>query len=114
MLNRRLLSLMGLRPTGDFGPWTFYTSKAGLPVWFVKAPPTAPPTARQRYIRTKMTIFARQWKLLSKETRSNWERATKLTGVKMNGYNLYQWWRWHVDRGVLETIERQSGINLVS
>ncbi len=113
MLNRKLLSLFGLRPTGDFGPWTFYTSKAGLPVWFVKAPPTSPPTERQSFIRWKLGIFGSDWTHLPNETKKNWETATKRTGLKMTGYNLWQWWHWHSNINVMRTIERQSGVTLV-
>jgi len=104
---------MGLRPTGDFGPWTFYTDKRGTPVWFIKAPPTSPPTARQLFVRAKLGDFARHWTQQTKQTKMNWERATKRTSLKMTGYNLFQWWLWHNKRKVIETIERQSGIQLL-
>lgn len=105
---------MGFRPTGDLGPWTFYTDKRGTPVWFIKAPPTKPPTDRQLHIQGMMAEFARNWTSLPKETKMNWERASKRTSLKLTGYNLYQWWRWRKNRRVIETIEKQSGITLVS
>lgn len=114
MLNRKILSLFGLRPTGDFGPWTFYTNKQGIPVWFIKAPPTSPPTARQLFVRAKLSEFARYWTSLEEQTKIDWETAAKRAGLGMTGYNLFQWWCWHVDRAVLKTIERQSGIILIS
>lgn len=112
LLNRRLLSLFGLRPTGDFGPWTFYTNKQGIPVWFIKAPPTSPPTARQLFVQSRLTIFAQYWTAQTAETKMKWERASKKAGLGMTGYNLWQWWWWHKNRTVLTTIERQSGVEL--
>jgi len=113
MLNRTLLSYFGLRPTGDFGPWTFYTNKQGIPVWFIKAPPTKPPTARQIFVRTKLGDFARHWAAQTAAFKAKWERATKLAGLRMTGYNLFQWWLWHNDRTVITTIERQTNIQLL-
>lgn len=114
MLNRRILSFFGLRPTGDFGPWTFYTNKQGIPVWFIKSPPEKPPTARQIFVRTKLADFARSWTFLTKQDKINWEKASKRPNLRMTGYNLFQWWRWHGNRTVMKTIERQSGEQLLS
>jgi len=113
MLNRTLLSYFGLRPTGDFGPWTFYTNKQGIPVWFLKAPPTKPPTGRQRYLQVRMRDIANAWIRQTEQTKINWEKASKRAGLGMTGYNLWQWWFWIRDRKKLATVERQSGIDLL-
>lgn len=114
MINERLLSYFGIGPTGDFGPLTFYTAKNKKPVWFAKAPPKTPPTARQLFVRGRLGYIGRHWSTLSKETKAKWELASKRAHLRMTGYDLFQWWHWHNDRNVIATIEHQSGIQLLA
>ncbi len=105
-------NLIGFNPTGDLGPFTIYTAKNRKPVWYIKAPPTAPPTARQSFIRSRMAQHAAFWARQSLEFKAAWELASKNAQLRMNGYALYQWWLWHSDRAKLRTIEHQSGVTL--
>ncbi len=106
--------MMGWNPTGDFGPLTMYTAKNKKPVMFLKAPPTKPPTARQRYVRDRMAYYAAWWSQQPVEVKALWELTSKKAHLTMTGYNLWQWWYWHGDRAVLDTIQRQSGVTLPS
>lgn len=114
MINRKLLSYFGLSPTGDFGPFTFYTAKNKKPVWFVKAPPTKPPTDRQLYQRYFFSTIALMWKNLEEDVRANWETASKRAHLRMTGYNLFVWYQAHRDDRIIETIEHQSGVQLLT
>ena len=105
-------NILGFNPTGDFGPFTIYTAKNGKPVWYIKAPPTAPPTARQRYVRERIAQHAAFWNTQSTEFKALWELASKRARLRMNGYGLFQWWLWHSDRKKLDTIQQQSDVTL--
>ncbi len=104
--------MMGWNPTGDFGPLTMYTAKNKKPVMFLKAPPTKPPTTRQRIVRDRMGYYAAWWSKQSLEVKAQWELTSKRAHLRMTGYNLFQWWSWHRDRQVLATIQRQANVNL--
>ena len=104
--------MMGINPTGDFGPLTIYTAKNKKPVQFLKAPPTSPATARQRYVRDRMGYYAAWWTAQSAETKAAWQAAATAAHTRMTGYNLWQWWYWHRDAGVLATIQRQANVTL--
>lgn len=112
MINPKLFNFFGWNPTGDFGPWTIYTAKNKKPVMFIKAPPTKPPTYRQQYHRAQWTAFARSWKHMAKQERKLWELATKRASLYLTGYNLFVWWRTTHDTATLESIIRQSGVEI--
>ncbi len=90
-------NMMGFNPTGDFGPFTIYTAKNRKPISYIKAPPTAPPTARQVFVRERLKDIATWWAAQTKETKDLWERVSKKARLRMSGYALFQWWHWHHD-----------------
>jgi len=112
MINPAIFNLWGWNPTGDFGPLTIYTAKNKKPVFFLKAPPTKPATARQRFVRDRFGYHAAWWSQQTKTVKDLWERAAKKAHLRMTGYNLWQWWHWHRDRAVLDTIQRQANVDL--
>lgn len=114
MINPKLFNFFGWNPTGDFGPWTMYTAKNKKPVMFIKAPPTSPPTPRQQFQRSMFSYIARYWSSLPKETKQTWELAAKRAHLRCTGYNLFVWYHFHNDRNVIQTIERQSGVQLIT
>jgi len=107
-------NVMGFNPTGDLGPFTVYTAKNRKPVFYIKAPPTRPATARQRFNRLRIEDTARWWRQQTPEVRTLWELASKRANLRMCGYALFQWWNWHHDEKKLQTIMRQSGIQLTT
>jgi len=109
----RPLSLLGLRPTGDLGPLTAYTSKRGKKVWFLKAPPLKPASPRQIAQRTKIKLVARLWQSLTQEQRDNWRQAERRGSLRITGYNLFAWYQLGGDPNVIHTIERQTDTNLI-
>lgn len=88
-----LWHMMGLRPTGDIGPFTFYTSKRNQFVFFPKAPPLNPPSYLQTVQRNRFRLCAKVWQNLPELERLNWERVTKLAKLTINGYNLFVWYQ---------------------
>jgi len=110
----KTLNLLGLRPTGDLGPLTGYTSKRGKPVWFLKAPPTSPPTGWQIHQRNLFRQIARHWRELPADVRADWQEAARLAHLNITGYNLFVYFHTSRDRDAIATIEHQTGIQLLT
>ena len=110
----RTLSLLGLRPTGDLGPLTSYTSKRGIKVWFLKAPPLKPPSPRQLAQRAKFKVVARLWRAIGEAQRQQWRSAERRGRLVITGYNLFLWYHLGGDPNVIRTIERQTNTTLIS
>lgn len=108
-----VLSLLGLRPTGDLGGLTCYTSKRGKIVWFIKAPPTCPPSDWQSSQRNKFRFVAQAWNALPAATREQWHQAEVLSPLSITGYNLFVYWSLTGDDAAIATIERQTGTTLL-
>lgn len=105
-------SIFGFAPTGDCGPFTYYRKSRGTIVFFPRSPPKEPPTDRQIAQRNRFRAAAIAWRLLDPQCRRNWEQATKLLSLKLNGFNLFVWYYTKGDDQTLATIERQSGLDL--
>ncbi len=108
-----LFNFWGWNTQGDFGPYTFYTSKRKGLVFFLRAPPKEKPSVWQTHQRTIWKQIADLWTNTTEENRTNWEKASKKLRLSITGYNLWMWYHCHADRKIIETIERQSGITLL-
>lgn len=84
--------MLGFRPTGDLGPYTFYTSKRNKIVIFPKAPPLNPPTYHQIVQRNRFRLAAKAWQTLPDNEQQNWEAVSKTAKLTINGYNLFVWY----------------------
>lgn len=111
---QKLFTLLGLQPTGDLGPLTGYTSKRGKPVWFLKAPPTKPPTGWQIHQRNLFRLCARHWSRMLPQDRKAWLDAARLAHLNITGYNLFVYYHLTKDRAAIATVEQQSGIPLLT
>ena len=87
-----IYSVLGLRPTGDLGPYTFYTSARNRVVIFPKAPPLNPPSYLQTVQRNRFRLAAKSWQALPDIEQKNWERISKTAKLTINGYNLFVWY----------------------
>ena len=108
-----ILCLLGWNPTGDLGPLTGYTTKRGKVVWFLKAPPTCPPTDWQVHQRNKFRLVAAAWKGLSAAAREQWHLAEVRGRLNITGYNLFAYWSLSKDDAAIHTIERQTATTLI-
>jgi len=108
-----LFQFLGWNTQGDLGPYTFYTSKRGALVFFIKAPPTCPPSILQTRQRMKFKALASYWKSITQVDRDNWEFATKKIKLNLTGYNLFTWYHTVGDRPTLATIERLANVTLI-
>jgi hypothetical protein len=80
---------LGLYPHGDFGPWTFYTSRRRKVIRFPRAPPTKPPTYLQRRQRRTFTAIATCWMAATEPQRQWWRDLAQLNRVAITPYNLF-------------------------
>lgn len=108
-----ILSLLGWNPTGDLGPLTGYTSKRGKIVWFLKAPPTCPPSDWQIRQRNKFRLVAMAWQAMTDADRQQWHLAEIRGRLTITGYNLYVYWSLSHDDEAIRTIQRQTGTTLI-
>lgn len=109
-----LLFLLGFSTQGDLGPLTFYTNQRGTLVFYAKAPPLNPPSTLQKIFRQRWASIAMVWRSLTPQEKTNWETAVKRCSLCVTGYNLFVFWQSTQDDSYVKTIERQSGINLIS
>lgn len=106
-------SFIGLRPTGDIGGFTVYTSKKGRVVWFPKSPPKTPFTRLQLRHMKHFEFAARAWQRQTQEVRNAWNLAARRAHLYLSGYTLWTYWQTTRKRQTIRTIERQSGIHLL-
>lgn len=108
----KLFNVMGFNATGDLGGFTLYTNKKGKLVWFIKAPPTTPPTYYQDIKRNYFRRAAAAWARMPDELKKRWEQVTKRLSLRLTGYDLWVFWYTCSDDLALRTLQRQSEINL--
>ena len=106
----KLFSLMGWNATGDLGGLTFYTNKRGKLTYFLKAPPTTPPTFWQLRNQNNFRLAAQLWEGLDPKVRDLWELATKRLSLRITGYNLWIHFITTWDVHAIDTIFRQAKI----
>jgi hypothetical protein len=102
-------TFLGLKIQGDLGPFTCYTSKRGRVVWYLKAPPTTPPTDTQIAQRNAFRYAAAAWNAFAAEERAQWETAAKRACLRITGYDLCTYYFLTEDNATLETLEHQTG-----
>lgn len=111
--DERALSFLGFRPTGDLADLTCYTSKRRKVVWFLKAPPTKPPTIHQQSQRNAFRMVALAWQGMTEAQRQQWSLAEKRGCLSITAYNLFTWWCLRADANPIRTIERQTNTTLI-
>lgn len=105
---------MGFNATGDLGALTMYTTVRGNMVAFPKSPPLNPPSQLQTQMRNFYRLAASAWRGLTPQDRDAWSNAARRASLRITGYNLFIYWQRTKDVATLKTIERQSGITLIS
>lgn len=114
LLRPSLLNYLGWNTQGDLGPYTFYTTKRKKTVWFLKAPPTCPPSWLQTHNRYKFKLVAEYWHRHTAAEQTDWELASKRLNLSITGYNLFTWFYTIGDRTTLATIERLANLTLIA
>lgn len=112
VLDRSILPILGLRPTGDLGPITIYTSRRKKPVCFPRTTPKQPQTPLQRWQRARYKQAAAAWSHLPPTDRDLWTTAARTANLHISGYNLWTWHRTHPESRAIHTIERHANTTL--
>ncbi len=110
----QLYHLIGFNPTGDLGPFTFYTKANGTVVWFLKAPPKTPPTPWQLRNMELWTVAAAEWRSMNPTLKAAWHQVQRLAHLGITSYNLWIWFFCTNNRPAIRTIEHQTGLTLLS
>lgn len=108
-----LFNYLGFNKQGDLSGLTCYTSRRNQVVWFPKSPPLRPPSTEQIQQRNRFRLVAQLWRAQSQVARSNWRRAAKAAALRITGYNFFTYWQLSSDTSAVQTVERQTGINLL-
>jgi len=107
-----LFRFLGWNTQGDLGPYTFYTNKRRALIWFVKAPPTKPPSWKQRLQRARFTFAALLWSQLAPEQRAAWATATQRAHLKVTPLNFFMYVHLRHDYAAARTVAHQAGVQL--
>jgi len=84
-----IFRFLAIRPTGDLGPVTFYTTRRGRLVVYPSSPARKPPSRWQIIMRDLWTSAARAWTELTPTARQRWEALAHTCGLRITGYNLW-------------------------
>ena len=113
LLGPSLYHMLGFRPTGDLGPYTFYTSQRNAIVFFPKAPPLNPPSYLQTVQRNRFRRAAKSWQALPEIERQNWELVAQTAKLTITGYNLFVWYSLRDGRSTVQAFADRYGIQLL-
>ena len=108
-----IFQLIGVLTNGDLGPYTFYTSSRKRLVIFPKAYPKDPATYHQTLYRNRWRHAAARWHSLTAECRLRWKVMGKRANLTISGYNLYTFYILGKGTKTVETIQRQTGMNVI-
>jgi hypothetical protein len=108
----QLVKCMGLRITGDCGPYTFYKSKRGDTVWYPRSPPEGPSSPDQIRWQSLWKNASAAWHALGVAGKRKWIEAARKAYCRDNGYCLFMSQYLRPDLGWKRTLERQTGITL--
>jgi hypothetical protein len=106
------LAVWGMGLYGDIGGITLYTDRFGRHVSYPVAPPKEPPSPLQIAHRNRFRLAVTNWKALDQATRADWEALSKAAWLMMTGHNLWVLLSLNPDPAALNTLCRQTGINV--
>lgn len=107
-------TLLGLIVSGDLGPSTIYTDRAGRKVEFPKAPPTKPPSPGQQFQRDRFRQAQANYMALTPAEKHDWEQLTLRTALSLTGQNLYISVSMKGSYDFLQTVQRQARVTVAN
>lgn len=113
-LSPSIFQFMGYLTNGDFADLTFYTSQRHRLVFFLKTWPKDPPTYNQTLNRNRWRHAAIRWRALDQAVRDDWFEIARRVNATVTGFNLYMYYILNKNVRTIETLERQSGINIIA
>jgi hypothetical protein len=108
------LPLCGWQTQGDVAGFTIYTSRKKRLVWFPIAPPKKFASVGQRIQRERFVQVSFLWQALTDTQKQNWMNAATKARLRIHGYNLFVYYQTTKDEGAIRTIERNTGITLLT
>jgi len=109
-----IFQVLGYNTNGDAGPYTFYTSHRKKLVFFPKTWPKDPATYHQKLNRDKWRHAASRWQGLGPPGKTEWNRLAKANNLTISGYNLFLFYILGKGTQVVETCQRNTGINVIA
>lgn len=104
----------GLVTNGDLGPYTFYRSKRGRLVVFLKTWPADPATYHQQINRNRWRHAATRWRGLGADTRKLWKILATAANLSISGYNLYMHYITGHGTETVKTCQRLTNIDVIT
>lgn len=105
-------SLLGIYVSGDLGGLTIYTTKHGKKVWYQEAPALKPASAMQQAQRDRFASAQAEWKSLSPSIKADLEALVNKASLCLTGQNLWIRVAIRHEAETLNTLMRQTGINV--
>jgi len=109
-----LFQYIGILTNGDLADYTIYTSQRKRLVFFLKTWPKDPATYCQTLNRNRWRHAAVRWRSLPADVRRDWMTIAKRINATVTGYNLFMYYMLNKNIHTIETLERQSGINIIA
>jgi len=110
---RSLFTFFGFVIWGDIADLTAYRNRKGKFVLFAKTWPHKPPSPAQLAQRQRITNAAAGWRALSPATRQQWHLAARRASLCAHGYHVFVHWHLTGDDLAIQTLERQTGTELL-
>jgi len=108
----QIVPWLGWSTTGDFGPWTTYTSpKQGI-VIFLKASLKDAASPAQIAHRNRWRTAVANWHAATPDERARWMLAARRCQIPFNGIALWIHFSYSQDADALATLRRQSKLAL--
>ncbi len=113
-LSRQQIQLvMGFSATGDFGPFTAWTTRKGKIALALKAWLKDPESPSQAAHRARFRAAMQDWNRLTPEAKQNWQTVCRRLNLIVTGTSLWTHWHMSGDDDGIRTVEDQSGIQLL-
>jgi len=105
-------SVIAATVSGDFGPVTVYTDRNQQKVVFPRSPPDKPPSTLQTVQRSRFRSAVAAYMALTAADKYDWEQITLKSSCCLTGQNLFIKIALTRQYQALETLRRQTGIQV--
>jgi hypothetical protein len=105
-----LIKMLSLRPTGDLGPYTFYTRYGVRSVFFPRTQPSKPPSPQQTCQRYRWAALARQWQATPPTAKAAWEKLCHDNHLRITALNLFIHYYSRPDLHTIDTLLSHSTV----
>ena len=104
---------LALKIQGDIAGLTTYTTRRGLAVFYLQAPPKEPVSVDQAYFRAIFSAAIAQWRLMSISQREQWSLACRRAKLRLGPTALIVASQMPGQLPCIRTIEQQTATTLI-